>query len=78
MASSNSSSSTPVVASSYPTTSVFKFGSSPIPSTSLPLSSSGLELLETKRSQDAGAGMPLVAHLQGLVILASSLRQLKL
>ncbi|WVY99259.1 hypothetical protein V8G54_031410 [Vigna mungo] len=56
MASSNSSSSTPVVASSYPTTSVFKFGSSPVPSTSLPLSSSGLEPLETKRSQDAGAG----------------------
>ncbi|KOM45478.1 hypothetical protein LR48_Vigan06g078400 [Vigna angularis] len=56
MASSNSSSSTLVVASSYLTTSVFKFGSSPVPSTSLPLSSSGLELLETKRSQDAGAG----------------------
>lgn len=56
MASSNGSSSTPVVASSYPTTSVFKFGSSPVPSTSLPLSSSGLEPLETKRSQDAGAG----------------------
>ncbi|ESW16194.1 hypothetical protein PHAVU_007G136500 [Phaseolus vulgaris] len=57
IASSNSSfSSTPVVASSYPTTSIFKFGSSPVPPAGLPVSSSGLEPLETKSSQDAGVG----------------------
>ncbi|KAK7356525.1 hypothetical protein VNO80_15798 [Phaseolus coccineus] len=57
IASSNSSfSSTQVVASSYPTTSIFKFGSSPVPPAGLPVSSSGLEPLETKSNQDAGVG----------------------
>ncbi|CAJ1976593.1 unnamed protein product [Sphenostylis stenocarpa] len=56
MASSNSSSSTAVVASSYPTTSIFNFGSSPVPSTGLPVSSSGSDPRETKSSQDAGVG----------------------
>ncbi|KAL2324993.1 hypothetical protein Fmac_024051 [Flemingia macrophylla] len=54
IASSNSSSSTPVVASSN--TSFFKFGSSPVPSTGLPVSSSGSEPPETKSKQDAGIG----------------------
>ncbi|XP_061353698.1 nuclear pore complex protein NUP1 isoform X10 [Gastrolobium bilobum] len=50
-----SSSSTQVVASSYPTTS-FKFGSTPLSSTSLPVSSSGSEPVETKSRQDGGIG----------------------
>ncbi|WVY96176.1 hypothetical protein V8G54_028327 [Vigna mungo] len=44
----NSSSSQ--VSSLSPTTSVFKFGSTPLPSTSLPVSSSGSEPLENKNS----------------------------
>ncbi|TKY51774.1 Nuclear pore complex protein NUP1 [Spatholobus suberectus] len=54
IASSNSSSSTPVVASSSSTTSFFKFGSSLVPSTGLPVSFSGSEPPETKNRQDAG------------------------
>ncbi|XP_027364074.1 nuclear pore complex protein NUP1-like isoform X2 [Abrus precatorius] len=54
--SSNSSSSTPVVASSSSTTSFFKFGSSLVASTSLPLSSSGSATVETKSRQDAHVG----------------------
>ncbi|RDX93914.1 Nuclear pore complex protein NUP1, partial [Mucuna pruriens] len=54
IASSISSSSTPVVASSSSTTSFFKFGS--VPSTGLPVSSSGSEPPETKSRWDAGIG----------------------
>ncbi|XP_019413388.1 PREDICTED: nuclear pore complex protein NUP1-like isoform X2 [Lupinus angustifolius] len=55
IASSNSSSSTPTVTSSSSTPSLFKFGSSPLPSIGVPVSSSSdLEPLETKK-QDAGA-----------------------
>ncbi|OIW13158.1 hypothetical protein TanjilG_07764 [Lupinus angustifolius] len=54
--SSNGSSSNPVVASSSSTTPLFKFGSSSVPSTGIPVSSSGSEPLETKNTQDAGNG----------------------
>ncbi|CAL5206779.1 unnamed protein product [Lathyrus oleraceus] len=53
---SNSSSSTSVMASVSPTTSLFKFGSTPLPSTSLPVSSSRSEPVETKDGQNAGIG----------------------
>ncbi|CAK8570492.1 unnamed protein product [Lathyrus sativus] len=55
-ASSNSSSSTSVMTSLSPTTSLFKFGSTPLPSTSLPVSSSRSEPVETKDGQNAGIG----------------------
>ncbi|XP_027367725.1 nuclear pore complex protein NUP1 isoform X2 [Abrus precatorius] len=51
---SNSSSSSQVVASSSPTTSFFKFGSTSLPS-SLPVSSSGSEPVESKSRQNAGS-----------------------
>ncbi|XP_058724373.1 nuclear pore complex protein NUP1-like isoform X2 [Vicia villosa] len=54
--SSNSSSSTSVMTSLSPTTSLFKFGSTPLPSTSLPVSSSHSEPVETKGGQNAGIG----------------------
>ena len=54
IASSNSCFSTPVVASSSSAISFFKFGSSPVQSAGLPVSSSGSEPPETKSRQDAG------------------------
>lgn len=57
IASSNSSSSAPTVASSSSTASLFKFGSTPLPSTGLPVSStSGSEPVDNKSRQDAGFG----------------------
>ncbi|KAE9589797.1 hypothetical protein Lalb_Chr21g0312741 [Lupinus albus] len=56
ISSSSSSFSNPLVASSSSTTPVFKFGSSPAPSTGLPVSSSGLEPLETKNREAVGNG----------------------
>ncbi|CAI8601997.1 unnamed protein product [Vicia faba] len=55
-ASSTSCSSTSVMTSLSPTTSLFKFGSTPLPSTSLPVSSSHSEPVETKIGQNAGIG----------------------
>nr|XP_027189839.1 nuclear pore complex protein NUP1-like isoform X3 [Cicer arietinum] len=55
VASNNSSSSASGLMSSSPTVSLFKFGSTPLPS-SLPVSSSGSEPVETKGGQEAGIG----------------------
>ncbi|XP_019461149.1 PREDICTED: nuclear pore complex protein NUP1-like isoform X3 [Lupinus angustifolius] len=56
ISSSSSSFSNPLVASSSSTTPIFKFGSSPVPSTGLPVSSSGSEPLETKNREVVGNG----------------------